>query len=57
VKRESYCLFPLLSPVFKGNDSKDIRLVKYEEKLAMICIDRENDFIEVWIMKSYNGRH
>jgi hypothetical protein len=57
VKRESYCLFPLLSPVFKGNDSKDIRLVKYEEKLAMICIDRENDFIEAWIMESYNGRH
>jgi len=56
VKRESYYLFLLSSPVYKGNNNKDIELVKYKEKLVMTCIDRENDFMEVWIMKSYNRK-
>jgi hypothetical protein len=42
--------------IFKGNDGKDVELVKYKGKLAMTCIDRESDFMEVWIMESYNER-
>jgi hypothetical protein len=56
VKRESYYLFLLSSPVYKGNNNKDIELVKYKEKLVMTCIDRRNDFMKVWIMKSYNRK-
>ena len=56
VKRESYDLFLLSSLVYKGNNNKDIELVKYKEKLVMTCIDRENDFMEVWIIKSYNRK-
>jgi hypothetical protein len=56
VKRESYYLFLLSSPVYKGSNNKDIELVKYKEKLVMTCIDRRNDFMKVWIMKSYNRK-
>jgi hypothetical protein len=49
-------LFPLPPPISKGNDSKDNRLVDYKEELVMTCIDRENDFMKVWIMKDYNGK-
>ena len=53
---KSHCLFPLPLPSFKGIDNKDIKLVKYKEKFAMTCINRESNFIEVWIIKSYNER-
>jgi hypothetical protein len=49
-------LFPLPPPISKGNDSKDNRLVDYKEELVMTCINRENDFMKVWIMKDYNGK-
>jgi len=56
VRRESYCMFSLPSPAYEGNNNKDIEIVEYEGKLVMTCIDRENNFMEVWIMKDYNGR-
>jgi hypothetical protein len=56
VKRESYCLFSLPPPIFEGNYSKDIRLVEYKEKLVITCRDMESDFMEIWVMKSYNGK-
>jgi hypothetical protein len=49
-------MFSLPSLVYEGNNNKDIGIVKYEGKLVMTCIDRENDFMEVWIMKDYNER-
>lgn len=53
---KSHCLFPLPLPSFKGNDNKDIKLVKYKEKFAITCINRESNFIEVWIIKDYNEK-
>jgi len=56
VKMESYSLFPLPTPIFKGNNSKDIGLVEYERKLVKTCINGENDFIKVWVIKDYNRK-
>ena len=42
VKMESYSLLSLPPPVFKGNDSKDMKVVKYKEKLVVTCFDGEN---------------
>jgi len=39
---ESYSLLSLPPPVFKGNDSKDMKVVKYKEKLVVTCFDGEN---------------
>ena len=47
VKIESYFFFPFVSPTFKGNDSKDIGLVEYKEKLVLTYIDRESDFMKI----------
>ena len=47
VKIESYFFFPFVSPAFKGNDSKDIGLVEYKEKLVLTYIDRESDFMKI----------
>jgi hypothetical protein len=52
---ESHYLFPLPLLASKGNDNKEIGLVEYEEKLAMTCIDRESNFMEVWIIVKNNG--
>jgi hypothetical protein len=49
-------MFSLPSLVYEGNNNKDIGIVEYEGKLVMTCIDRENDFMKVWIMKDYNGK-
>jgi hypothetical protein len=54
MKRKSHCLFPLPLPASKGNDNKDIKLVEYKRKLTITCIDRESNFMEVWIMKDHN---
>jgi hypothetical protein len=51
VKRESHCLFSLSLPV---SDNKDIGLIKYKGKLVMTYIDRESNFIEVWIITENN---
>lgn len=56
MKNESYCIFPFPLLIYEGNDSKYIDLVKYKGKLFMTCIDREDDFMEVCIMKSYNKK-
>jgi F-box interacting protein len=56
VKRESHCLFPLPLLASEDNDNKDIRLTEYKGKLSMTCIDRESNFIEVWIMKDYDRK-
>jgi hypothetical protein len=53
---ESHYLFPLPLLASEGNDNKEIRLVKYEEKLVMICIDRESNFMEVWIIEDHNEK-
>jgi hypothetical protein len=39
---ESYSLLSLPPPVFKGNDSKDMKVVKYKEKLVVTSFDGEN---------------
>jgi len=56
VKKKSYCLFPLPPPVFESNNSKDIELVEYKKNVIMTCIDKKNNFMEVWIMEDYNGK-
>jgi F-box interacting protein len=56
IKRESHCLFPLPLPTSKDNDNKDIRLTDYKGKLAMTYIDRERNFMEVWIMKDHDRK-
>jgi F-box interacting protein len=55
IKRESHCLFPLPLSTSEGND-KDIRLTDYKGKLAMTCIDREKNFMEVWIMEDHDRK-
>jgi hypothetical protein len=49
-------LFPLPPPVFESNNNKDIELVEYKENLVITCIDKKNNFMEVWIMEDYNGK-
>jgi hypothetical protein len=56
MKNESYCIFPFPLLVYEGNDSKYIGFVEYKGKLSMTCIDREGDFMEVWIMESCNKK-
>jgi len=56
VKRESHCLLPLPLPASEGNDNKDVRLTKYKGKLVMTCIDRERNFMEVWIMEDHDRK-
>jgi len=56
VKRESHCLFSLPLPVSEGNDNKDIGLIEYKGKLVMTYIDKESNFMEVWIMKDHNRK-
>ena len=56
VKRESQCLFPLLLPISESNGNKDVRLTEYKGKLAMTWIDRESNFMEVWIMKDHDKK-
>jgi F-box interacting protein len=53
VKKESHCLFTLSLPASEGND---VRLTEYKGKLAMTCIDRERNFMEVWIMKDHDRK-
>jgi F-box interacting protein len=53
VKRESHCLFPLPLPASEGND---VRLTEYKGKLAMTSIDRERNFMEVWIMEDHGKK-
>jgi len=55
-ENEELFLVSTFSTSLWGNDSKDIGLVKYEGKLVMMCIDRESDFIKVWIIEKYNKR-
>jgi hypothetical protein len=56
VKRESHCLFPYPLSASEGNDNKDIKLTKYKGKLAMTCIDKDNNFMEVWIMEDHDKK-
>jgi len=56
VKRESHCLFPYPLSASEGNDNKDIRLTKYKGKLAMTCIDKDNNFMEVWIIEDHEKK-
>jgi len=56
VTRERHCLFPLPLPASEENDNKDIKLTEYKGKLAMTCIDRESNFVEVWIMKDHDRK-
>jgi F-box interacting protein len=56
VKRESHCLFPLPLPTSEGNENKDVKLTEYKGKLTMTCIDRERNFMEVWIMKDHDRK-
>jgi hypothetical protein len=49
-------LFPLPLPASEGNDNKDIKLTNYKGKLVMTCIDRERNFMEVWIMEDHDRK-
>ena len=40
---ERYSLLSLPLPVFKGNDSKNMKLVEYKEKLVVTYFDGEKN--------------
>jgi F-box interacting protein len=56
VKRESQCLFPLPLLASKDSDNKDMELIEYKGKLVMTCIDKESNFMELWIIKDHNRK-
>ena len=49
-------MFPLPLLASEGNDNKDTRLTEYKGKLTMTWIDRESNFMEVWIMEDHDKK-
>ena len=49
-------MFPLPLLASKDSDNKDMELIEYKGKLVMTCIDKESNFMELWIIKDHNRK-
>ncbi|KAF2287169.1 hypothetical protein GH714_038582 [Hevea brasiliensis] len=53
---ENYSMFSLPSPIYESDVYGYKKLTEYEGKLALICKGRDNSFMDLWVMESYEKK-